>query len=159
MFSVDVVGESHYQSNLEAICGERTPEGEDRTVDAALVLDDSNPVDDQAVRVEIESKVVGYLSREDARGFRAMLSQQGQAGIAFPCRAHIAGGWDRGGGNVGNYGVKLDLSQVGTGAGIAAPEEKKGIPCGRVILLTIVGIVSALVACFLCGVVLQLLGQ
>ena len=36
---------------------------------------------------------------------------------------------------------------------------QKGIPCGRVILLTIVGIVSALVACFLFGVVLQLLGQ
>lgn len=159
MYSVEVVGESHYQENLEAICGERTPEGENRVIEAVLVLDDTNPLDDQAVRVEIESKTVGYLSRDNARTFRDWRSKQGQAGIAFPCMASIAGGWDRGGGDVGHYGVRLDLSLSDPGAGAIAPKEKKGIRWGKVLLYLIVGIFFSFVACFFLGVVLQLLGQ
>jgi hypothetical protein len=65
-FGVEVVGESHYQENLEAICGPRTENSVDLTVQATLSPEGDNPHDPQAVRVEIHGKLVGYLSREMA---------------------------------------------------------------------------------------------
>ena len=76
---------------------------------AELVFDDANPYDSNAVRVEIHGEKVGHLSRTAAERFRA------QSGRAFPgisrfrCRALIRGGWDRGAGDLGHFGVKLDL--------------------------------------------------
>lgn len=108
-FKVAVVGESHYQGNLEAICGSRSYDGENRIVEACLVLEDSNPFDDQAVRVDIEGRPVGHLNREMARQYRAKLTEAGFAGVDAYCNARIRGGWDRGGGDRGSYGVWLDL--------------------------------------------------
>src|SRR5947207_8334420 len=66
-FTLAIVGESHYQQALEQICGPRSDEGEDRRVEAGLVLEDGNPYDALAVRVDIQGLTVGYLSREHAR--------------------------------------------------------------------------------------------
>lgn len=110
-FDVPVVGESNYQAALESICGGRTEDGVDKIVDAALVLEDSNPYDAQAVRVDIEGKTVGYLSRANARRFRERLAGSGgEVGSALACKARIRGGWDRGDGDRGHYGVSLNLS-------------------------------------------------
>jgi len=103
-FSVEVVGESYYQQNLEAICGKRTAKGEHKLVTATLILDDSNPHDNQAVRVEIEGKIVGHLSREMARKYRASRPEK-----MAQCGANIRGGWRRKGNDLGDYGVWLDL--------------------------------------------------
>ena len=40
-FALPIVGESHYQEAIEAICGPRSDEGEDRRVEAHLVLETS----------------------------------------------------------------------------------------------------------------------
>ena len=68
-FRLDVVGESMYHHELESICGGKTEGGVDVTVPATLILEDSNPYDRNAVRVEIRYRTVGYLARGDAEAF------------------------------------------------------------------------------------------
>lgn len=108
-YGVDVVGESKYQSSLEAICGGKCEDGHKKTVEAILVHEDANPYDNKAVRVDIDGKTVGYLSREEARQYRKALKNAGHAGITASCSAVILGGWIRGSTDQGHFGVKLDL--------------------------------------------------
>ena len=108
-FSVEVVGESRYLHAFELICVPRNPDGEDCIVRATLVHEDDNPYDHHAVRVEIQGRPVGYLPRDTALSYRERLSQAGHAGITAECAANIRGGWDRGEGDRGYYGVWLDL--------------------------------------------------
>lgn len=103
------MGESNYQRALEAICGGRCRDGWELKKQAELVLEDSNPHDSRAVRVDIEGRTVGYLSRRFAKGFRDRLALQKLPEGPYSCPAIIVGGWDRGGGDVGHFGVRLDL--------------------------------------------------
>lgn len=109
-FRVDVAGESFYEDSFLAVCGERTIEGVRIETRAHLELQDDNPYDKHAVRVMIQGHQVGHLSRDHARAFRRLvrygaLSEHEQ----FECAALICGGWDRGEGNIGHFGVRLDL--------------------------------------------------
>jgi NAD-dependent DNA ligase len=108
-FALPIVGESHYLETLEAICGPRSNDGEDRRVEAQLVLENDNPHDSMAVRVDIQGQTVGYLSREHARQYRRQLERAGYASTDAYCNACIRGGWDRGEDDQGHYGVFLDL--------------------------------------------------
>ena len=108
-YDVDVVGESHYQEALETICGGRTENTQRLVVEAVLVPEDDNPHDTKAVRIFIQDQTVGYLDRETARNFRAQMAENGLTGVTAKCSAIIVGGWDRGGGDRGHFGVKLDL--------------------------------------------------
>jgi hypothetical protein len=159
-FDVDVIGESHYQDNLEAICGERNPDGEDRILDAVLVLDDANPYDPNAVRVDIEGQTVGYLSRDVAPHFREYMANLGHQSVSFQCQANIRGGWDRGGGDVGRYGVWLDLPrEPAVSAPVAdAIPKKKPRRWIKIIGLFILVLFFLFVACVVFGLLLQLFG-
>ncbi len=106
-YGVEVVGESHYQEALESICGGRTEDGLE--VEAFLVPESDNPDDSEAVRIEIQDQTVGYLDRETARSFRERMAEIGLTPAAAKCSAIIVGGWDRGDGDRGHFGVKLDL--------------------------------------------------
>lgn len=108
-YLAEIVGESHYQDELDAICGGKTTSGHNKIVDALLVWEDDNPADNQAVRVDIEGRTVGYISRQNARRIRQQLIKGGFAGVTGLCSAMIVGGWNRGGEDTGYYGVKLDL--------------------------------------------------
>lgn len=108
-FALDVVGESNYQTALDDICGGLSEDGHSLLVDAYLVHEDDNQYDPKAVVVLIDSQTVGYLSREQAREFRKVVAETGRPGVAATCKAKIVGGWDRGDGDQGSYGVKLDL--------------------------------------------------
>lgn len=108
-YSVDVVGESHYQEALEDICGGKTEEGHRLKVDVFLVLEDDNPHDPKAVCIYIQEQPVGYLDRETARSFRKQLAAAGLKEVAMKCGAIIVGGWDRGRDDQGHFGVKIDL--------------------------------------------------
>lgn len=108
-FSVDVVGESHYQDALESACGGRTEDSQRFETEVFLVPEDGNPHDKQAMRVVIEGQTVGYLDRETARSFRGQMAAIGLTGVVAKCRAIIVGGWDRGPDDRGHFGVKIDL--------------------------------------------------
>jgi hypothetical protein len=111
-FDIEVVGESHYLKSFAKICGPRCTEGVDMEVRAHLTLDDLNPYDKMAVRVSVNGHVVGHLPRDVARDFRRAVKAGGLSEyLTFECAGHIRGGWDKGGGDVGHYGVKLDLPQ------------------------------------------------
>lgn len=104
-YGTEIVGESHYQRALESLAGGRSEDGAEDYISAVLVHEDDNPHDPKAVRVDIKGKTVGYLSREDARTWRA----KAPGSSRHECPAVIVGGWDRGGGDRGHFGVRLDL--------------------------------------------------
>lgn len=108
-YAFDIVGEASFQEELEEICGEKTEEGYSEIVEAIIIHEDDNPYDEQAVRVDIEGYTVGYFNRESARNYRAQLKNMGYEGMTTKCSAMIVGGWNRGGGDTGKFGVKLDL--------------------------------------------------
>src|SRR3989442_11547696 len=112
-FALPIVGESHDQEALEAICVPRADEGEDRRVEARLVMENDNPHDSMAVRVDIQGQTVGHLSREQARQYRKQHERAGYASTDAYCDGRIRGGWDRGEGGQGHYGVFLDLPMDG----------------------------------------------
>jgi len=91
-YAFDIVGESKYQDALESICGGRTHEAADKYVEATLYQENSNVHDSQAVRVDIEGKTVGYLSRDDARAYRKQLDALGRGPLVAVCKAKIVGG-------------------------------------------------------------------
>lgn len=108
-FSLSVVGEAQYQNALNRICGGRTRDGHNLQTLANLVLEDTNPHDPKAVQVAIQGLTVGYLTRDKARRYRERIADLGQPSGEITCRALITGGWNRGGGDVGHYGVRLDV--------------------------------------------------
>lgn len=105
-----VVGESFYQDALEALGGARTERGvERRNHQAALMPEPENPKDPKAIAVLIEGRLVGYLSREDAREYRPVLNLVESMDLGVGCHASLTGGWDRGSGDRGAIGVVLHL--------------------------------------------------
>jgi hypothetical protein len=108
-YEFDIVGESKYQHALETICGGRTEDSAEHITEAVLYLEDSNPHDKLAVRVDIDGQTVGYLSRKDARYYRQQLKQLGHERIVCRCDAMVVGGWRRSRTDQGHFGVKLDL--------------------------------------------------
>jgi len=110
-FQQPIVGESNYQEALGKICGRRSKEGEHRIVEARIIPDDKNKHDKNAVRIEIQGRVVGYIEGDDAPAYRARLKREGRAHATVACPAMIKGGWKRGK-DVGHYGVWLDIAPL-----------------------------------------------
>jgi hypothetical protein len=108
-FEFDIVGESNYQPALRRIAGPKTEDSKRHPCVATLVLEDENPHDNLAVRVDIDGETVGYMDRRMARQYRKELTRQGIKGYRLRAQALIVGGWNRGGDDQGHYGVKLDL--------------------------------------------------
>ena len=108
-FQCEVVGESHYQMAIKSVAGGYTEEGHRLRTTAILSFEDDNPHDSNAVCVRIEGKRVGYLARKTASSFRRGLQAAAPGFVEFECDALIVGGWDRGDGDRGYFGVRLDL--------------------------------------------------
>ena len=101
---INVAGESHYQDALHEIAGES--EGEVRLeTTAALIPEPTNPHDPNAIRVEIDGKLVGYLPREKAVAYGPLVNEPAERGRTAVCEAMVAG---RG----GVLGVFLKLPEV-----------------------------------------------
>lgn len=109
-FWVPVAGTSYRQAALERLVGQREWHAKNNDVVATIILENGNPHDANAVRVEIYGEHVGYLPRDLAVRYRAMLRSSGRAAVAEQCLARITGGWQRGGGDCGHYGVRLDIA-------------------------------------------------
>ena len=108
-----VLGVSHYRPALEKLCDARQPDP--RTVDALLVLEDTNPRDKSAVRVEIEGRTVGYLAPELAQAYRRRLVESGYPGARGICKARLVVRMHSSMGGHADYSVRLDLPQKRSG--------------------------------------------
>jgi hypothetical protein len=105
-FEMNVVGESHHQDEIEKLAGGRTKTSAHVECVATLIPEPDNPHDPNAVLVEVNGAIVGYLSRDIAPLFNAALARTG-CGSAT-CAAVIVGGWSRGKSDRGSFGVKLN---------------------------------------------------
>lgn len=108
-FEAAVVGESHYQRALREIAGDHGDDAADLTTTAVLIPDDKNPHDNKAVRVEIDGRVVGHLSRDDARTYRRRLGSKKVGMVPASCGALVMGGFIGRDGKRASYGVLLDI--------------------------------------------------
>jgi hypothetical protein len=118
-FDVVVVGVSYYQEALKSIFGDTSGQAAHMLVPAEIIPDDDNPFDAYAVRVEIDGKLVGHLSRRNAREWRSKMISESLSG-ATTCSARIA--WDRGARKEGSYGVWLDID-------LTLPDSKPDVSC------------------------------
>jgi len=106
-FGFQVVGESHYQSDLAKIAGGITVEGVHQECAALLRLEPANKYDPNAVEVLIAGMRVGYIPAVQAPEMCALFHSVGISEVE--CEAVIQGGWDRGGGDAGEFGVRLNI--------------------------------------------------
>jgi hypothetical protein len=101
---VRTVGVSHYQPTLLELTG-ATPGAEVRVeTRAALVPQPDNPHDPNAVAIEIDGRLVGYLAREEAERWQPILQVVADNGALAVCEAMIAGrGAESGTSNLGVF--------------------------------------------------------
>ncbi len=99
--SVEVVGESHYQSTLQALAGGLDANGPRvRDHRAVLVPEPDNAYDPNAVRVIVVPPAtgqgrwgkVGYLSRADAVAYRPVIDRLAALGYVVGFQASLEGG-------------------------------------------------------------------
>jgi hypothetical protein len=106
--AVNAAGESHYQDALETVAGGRTALGvRIPLITAELVREPANPYDPNAVRVEADGRLLGYVVKEDAPRFHAVIDKLAAQDRPATCRARLTGGWDRGHLDRGSIGLQL----------------------------------------------------
>jgi hypothetical protein len=108
-YTFEVVGESHRQATIDAICGGKCEDGHNLEVTAQLLLIEGNPHDPNAVGVFVDGQLVAYVPRQLAAGIRADILRLSPDERPVTCDAKIVGGWDRGD-DEGHYGIKLSLA-------------------------------------------------
>ncbi len=104
---MNVAGESHYQEALHEIVGPGAEGEVALDTEALLVPEPSNPHDPNAVMVQIDGRLVGYLPRHEAVAYGATLRKLSERGRTGACEARIAG--HGGGSGTTNLGVFLRL--------------------------------------------------
>jgi restriction system protein len=111
-YPLEVRGESFYKENIGNVSNYL---GEDEGVNvddliAHLVLENENKSDPgNAVRIEIDGKIVGYLSRPSARLYRQKLINLGIPDAIGECSASVKGGFIKRDGSQADFGVRLDI--------------------------------------------------
>jgi hypothetical protein len=88
------------------------PRGVNRFESTYLILEDKNPRDKNAVRVEMRGKQVGYLSPQAAISYRQHLIGKGMPRANGQCQAVIRGGWVSSDGRKGLYEIWLDFPNL-----------------------------------------------
>lgn len=100
----NIVGEQSYQNNLKKIAGPKKEESKFFECYAKVSSEPFNKYDKNAVKVEINGLVVGYLSKDEAAKLAGKV-------INKTVPAVIDGGWKDEDG-IGSYGVKLAIRNV-----------------------------------------------
>ncbi len=115
-YTFDVVGEGAYQKNLSKICGGKKEYGVKLECVALLITETGEH--GEAVRVDINGRTVGYLSRDHVTDYYSVLSKNGLSDESVSVRAKVVGGWKRYSYdeendsediNEGHFGVKLNM--------------------------------------------------
>ena len=114
--SVTVKGESHHLATFERFLGPRSEAGMNEEVVLELIQETDNPYDPNAIMVCFpgpglhSDRQLGYMDRAAAEAFRPVAERLSAAGLIGRVNATIRGGWDRGRGEAGDFGVVLDLA-------------------------------------------------
>ncbi len=103
-YAYNIVGEQSYQNNLKKIAGPKEEESKFFECQAKVSSDPFNQYDKNAVKVEINGLLVGYLSRGEATKLTGKV-------INKIVPAVIDGGW-KDADSTGSYGVKLAINNV-----------------------------------------------
>lgn len=111
---MEVKGESHYQHNLAAVAGPKSDIGYNLPVDVVLIREPDNEYDPNAIAVYAAAReegakgvMVGYVAKEIAVGLAPAIDRKNEEGEVVGLEGMIRGGWDRGGGDTGHYGIFL----------------------------------------------------
>lgn len=107
LFAAEVIGEARHAADLAHILETTTGGGDERVVDATLVIEDDDPHHTNAVPVQIDGRLVGYLPRATAQSCRALFSAVAGSGKTVTCAARIRR--VRGDGEPPRFQVQLDL--------------------------------------------------
>lgn len=103
-YAFNIVGEQAYQDNLQKIAGKKEEDSKFVEVVAKVSSDPFNAYDKNAVKVEINGLLVGFLSREDAKHLARKVINKNVPAV-------INGGWlDED--SEGSYGVKLAINNI-----------------------------------------------
>lgn len=104
VYTYEIVGEQSYQNNLHRIAGKKEEDSKFVEVMATAISEPSNPFDKNAVKIEINGLLVGYINKNDARLVAGKKIKK-----AIP--AVVVGGWldDD---SEGSYGVKLAIGSI-----------------------------------------------
>ena len=103
-YTYDIVGEQSYQKNLAKIAGKKEEESKFHECYAVVSSEPFNKFDKNAVKVEINGLLVGYVNKVDASKLAGKV-------INKTVPAVVNGGWDDGD-TKGSYGVKLAINNV-----------------------------------------------
>ena len=103
-YAYNIVGEQSYQNNLKKIAGPKEEESKFFECYAKVSSEPLNQYDKNAVKVEINGLLVGYLSRSEAAKLAGKV-------INKTVPAVIDGGW-KDEQSTGSYGVKLAINNV-----------------------------------------------
>ena len=100
----NIVGEQSYQNNLKKIAGPKEEESKFFECYAKVSSEPLNQYDKNAVKVEINGLLVGYLSRSEAAKLAGKV-------VNKTVPAVIDGGW-KDEESTGSYGVKLAINNI-----------------------------------------------
>lgn len=103
-YAYNIVGEQAYQNNLKKIAGSKEEESKFFECYAKVSSDPFNQYDKNAIKVEINGLIVGYISKVEAAKLAGRV-------INKTVPAVIDGGWLDDDGE-GSYGVKLAINNV-----------------------------------------------
>lgn len=103
-YSYNIVGEQSYQNNLKKIAGPKEEESKFFECYAKVSSEPFNQYDKNAVKVEINGLLVGYLSKGEAAKLAGRV-------INKTVPAVIDGGWFDAD-SEGSYGVKLAINSI-----------------------------------------------
>ena len=103
-YAYDIVGEQSYQNNLKKIAGAKEEESKFFECYAKVSSEPFNQYDKNAVKVEINGLLVGYLSRGEAAKLAGKVVNKTVPVV-------IDGGW-KDEESTGSYGVKLAINNV-----------------------------------------------
>jgi hypothetical protein len=129
-YLVEVRGESEVQALLEDICGGRS------TYSAKYRIQPNLAISGGKVHVQVDGVTIGLMDDDYASGYVKHLATTPYLNVTVWCEAMIVGGWDRGSGDRGQFGVKLDLPlnvlalDIIEG-GPVLPDGSRKIPRGR----------------------------
>lgn len=105
-YPFEIVGESHYQSNIERFAIKREGKGCFTEVEAKIIRELNNSHDKNACRVDIKGLTVGYFPRNNAESWVKLL---GRLNMPDNSEVYVKAVIVGGGSKDYSFGVRLDI--------------------------------------------------